>query len=245
MEIRGHGIMLWGEDGTVMTNGQDPGRLHHAGGDQCKEEFRPSPGSRIGWEERETTKQDRLSQSFFSAITAKQFSNHDGLSERYPGDATCLRNYLALVDRPVKALLRPERTEVLGNGHYRYRSRPFSVGPYSVAPTILLNAAYRERELSIQCLYRGSRSTPFGMSFDYAYGLEARLTAAGWGLEARGNVWLESAVLSHAWAQPVGRWVMAELQQRLERRFQAGLGRDLTAWIGDGRINFQLSEHML
>jgi hypothetical protein len=150
------------------------------------------------------------------------------------------QNYLALVDRPVRALLRSEATQQLAAGEYLYHSRPFRLGPWQVVPRIHLQARQRGQMLWIKCRASSQRCLETishkNSKLTYAYGLDVYLLAQGDGIEARGLLWLESVSLSLLWAQPLSGLIMIELNRRLQRRFQSGLQKDFARWLNDGRI---------
>lgn len=140
--------------------------------------------------------------------------------------------YLAMVDRPLTALLARERLLRRAPGCFVYQSQPFRLLGFELIPTLTLEAAWQAGELSI--LSRGSRIRGLGRWDQIlAFGLEARLRPAAGGLEGE-------AKLSLAAPKPLPRWGLsltgAALDQalgRIERRLHGGLRKDLLAWLCD------------
>lgn len=164
-----------------------------------------------------------------------------------PGvDLAAVALYLRQGDRPLRALLRVESTETLAPGELLYHSRPFSVGPWQVVPRIHLSWQQEVEGLFIQCRAPiadrgGAEKTGLSnaekmFELDYAYGLNVLLMPQAEALEACGALWIESALLSPGWAQPLVRLVMLQLQRRLEQRLERGLRRDFERWYLDDKI---------
>jgi hypothetical protein len=165
-----------------------------------------------------------------------------------PGvDLAAVALYLRQGDRPMRALLRVESIETLAPGELLYHSRPFSVGPWQVVPRIHLRWQQQVEGLFIQCrapVANGGEPGKTGLSkaekmheLDYAYGLNVLLIPQAEALEVRGALWIESALLSSSWAQPLVRLVMLQLQRRLEQRLERGLRRDFDRWYVDDKLS--------
>jgi len=154
-----------------------------------------------------------------------------------PGRQEVTGAYLGLIDRPVRSLLRAEGTEKLGEGDYLYRSRPYRIGPWQIAPVIHIHAWTAQGDLTI-CCQASSPEIPSNTSailnpVPYKYGLEASLRGLEVGVEVRGMLWLQSSLLSWAWSQALSQLVMAELERRLQQRLGRGLTRDFERWYRD------------
>ena len=141
--------------------------------------------------------------------------------------------YLALVDRPLTALLARERLQRVAPGHFTYRSNPYQVLHWQVVPTLNLQAGWEADQLEVQstsCRLVGMRDSKESLGIT----LEAVLTADDAVLSGWAEVGLQSRLVANPIARRVGTLVLETVLDRIERRVGRGLRRDLGAWLGQG-----------
>ncbi|MCX5956081.1 MAG: DUF1997 domain-containing protein [Cyanobacteria bacterium] len=150
-----------------------------------------------------------------------------------PASRERLQAYLALVDRPLTALLARERLQIVAPGQFTYRSNPYQILHWQVVPTLNLQAGWEADQLEVRstsCRLVGLRDSMESLGFT----LEAVLTAE----EKVLNGWAEVGLQSRLVASPIGRRVgtlaLERVLDRIERRVGRGLRRDLGAWLGQG-----------
>jgi hypothetical protein len=144
-----------------------------------------------------------------------------------------LQTYLALVDRPLKALLARERLKTVAPGHFTYQSNPYQVLHWQVVPTLNLQAGWEADQLvvrSTSCRLVGLRDSMESLGIT----LEAVLTAEEEHLSGWAEVGLKSRLVASPIGRRVGTLVLEAVLDRIERRVGRGLRRDLGAWLGEG-----------
>ncbi len=143
-----------------------------------------------------------------------------------------LRTYLALVDRPLKALLARERLRTMAPGHFTYRSNPYLVLHWQVVPTLNLEAGWDADQLEVRSSSCRLVGFPEGTE-SLGFSLKAVLSA---GDEALGG-WAEVGLRSRLVRSPIGRRVgtlaLEAVLDRIERRVGRGLRNDLRSWLGE------------
>ncbi len=141
-----------------------------------------------------------------------------------------LAEYLALVDRPVSALLARERLSQEGPGRFTYRSNPLRMLHLEVVPTLGLGARWGGDWLEVRstdCQLMGLGDWEPSLGFR----LEARLEPRDGALEGWAEVGLFSERGAIPGAGPVMRWALDHVLDRIERRVMAGLHKDTVAWL--------------
>ncbi|MEB3172060.1 MAG: DUF1997 domain-containing protein [Synechococcaceae cyanobacterium] len=153
-----------------------------------------------------------------------------------------LEAYLALVDRPLAALLARDRLERLGDGRYLYRSRPFRLLGLTLVPTLELEARWREPWLEVAS--GACRLVGLGRwEGSLAFGLAARLRAEPAGIagaEAAAGaspalvgeleVALKLAPAVPGWGRALAGRGLDQVVDRIERRLRRGLRQDALTW---------------
>jgi hypothetical protein len=141
--------------------------------------------------------------------------------------------YLALVDRPLSALLARERLKQLAPGHFTYQSNPHQVLHWQVVPTLDLQARWGGELLEVRstrCRLVGLRGGMESLGFS----LEAVLGAGEAGLGGWAEVGLHSRLVATPFGRRLGTLALEAVLDRVERRVGRGLRRDLGAWLGEG-----------
>ena len=153
-----------------------------------------------------------------------------------PFSDSAFSHYLRLVDRPVKAMLKKDRTEFLGNGIYLYRSREFRLLNWRIAPILQLKASSTEDGLALVSSHSSVIALNPRWSLPYGYGFEVVLKSCSSGIGAEGEIWIEASSLHQPWMQKLGRHALIALKARLENRFKQGLSKDASIWSRDVKI---------
>lgn len=138
--------------------------------------------------------------------------------------------YLALVDRPLHALLARERLEQLGSGRFCYRSRPLRLLHLDLHPSLMLTATWSAPALQIRsssCRLEGLGA--WGEQLGVA--LAAELAPAPAGLRGWAEVAVSSRLLGWPQARRLTELALEAVLERMERRVQRGLRQDLQAWL--------------
>jgi hypothetical protein len=148
-------------------------------------------------------------------------------------DQERLSSYLALVDRPLSALLARERLIQEGPGLFHYRSRPFRVLQLEFVPSLSLAASWRDGQLAIES--RGCQITglgPWGRSLGFR--LRAGLMAADRELRGWTDVGLNTGLVDHGAARQLAQVALEAVLDRIEARLGRGLRRDVVSWLASG-----------
>ncbi len=147
-----------------------------------------------------------------------------------------LAAYLSQVERPLAALLARDRLERLEEGRYRYRSRPFRLLGFELVPTLELRARWQAPRLevaSLDCrilgLGRWERSL--------AFALAASLTPEPRALEAGLQASLDTVGPLPGWGRQLAALALDQVVERIERRLQRGLRKDLLTWLLDPGVS--------
>jgi hypothetical protein len=151
-----------------------------------------------------------------------------------------LAAYLALVDRPVVALLARDRLQRLGGGRFVYRSRPFSLLRFALVPTLELQARWRDPWLEVESV--SCRLVGLGRwEESLAFALAARLTAGPGGEPAavvgEVQVSLRLAPAVPLWGRSLAGRALDQVVDRIERRLGRGLRKDLLTWVLDPGVS--------
>jgi len=144
-----------------------------------------------------------------------------------------LQAYLALVDRPLTALLARERLKTVAPGQFTYRSNPYQALHWQVVPTLNLQAGWEADQLKVRstsCRLVGLRDDMESIGIT----LEAVLTAEEAVLSGWAEVGLQSRLVANPIGRRVGTLVLETVLDRIERRVGRGLRRDLGAWLVQG-----------
>jgi len=140
--------------------------------------------------------------------------------------------YLALVDRPLIALLARERLNSIAPGVFTYQSNPYQILQWQVVPTLTLRADWSGEQLEVRstsCHLVGFRPGIESLGFS----LEAVLSAEETGLGGWAEVVLQSRLITNPIGRRIGTLVLDAALDRIERRVGRGLLADLGAWLGD------------
>jgi hypothetical protein len=143
--------------------------------------------------------------------------------------------YLALVDRPLAALLARERLTTVAPGEFTYRSNPHQVLQWEVVPTLTLRAGWDGEQLEVRSTSCRLVGVGFGMD-SLGFTLEAVLRAEETGLGGWAEVGLHSRLVSNPIGRKVGTLALEAVLDRIERRVGRGLRKDLGAWLGGGKF---------
>jgi hypothetical protein len=143
-----------------------------------------------------------------------------------------LAAYLALVDRPLTALLARERLHRESPGAFTYRSNPHRVLHHEVVPTLGLAAHWDANRLEVRstrCQLAGLGSWGESVGFTLAASLEpGEATLAGWA-----EVGIHSRMMTLGAVQGLVGLALESVLDRIERRLGRGLHKDALAWLGD------------
>ncbi|MCX5969531.1 MAG: DUF1997 domain-containing protein [Cyanobacteria bacterium] len=141
-----------------------------------------------------------------------------------------LAAYLALVDRPVAALLAHSRTQALGLGRFRYSSNPLRLLQYELVPTLELQACCQGaclHLLSVNC-----RIVGLGRWADVlTFGLVADLRPGSAVLNVLATVWVALPSTVPGWGKSLAARALEQVLDRMERRLRRGLAKDLLVWL--------------
>ena len=141
-----------------------------------------------------------------------------------------LASYLSQVDRPVSALMARERIRREDSGVFLYESRSHRILHLEVKPTLLLSAGWDGERLevrSLECRLVGLGEWQGAVTVS----LESSLTAG----EGTLLGWVQVSIVSRlAWlpgGRALARLVLEHVLDRLQRRLERGLHRDLLVWL--------------
>jgi hypothetical protein len=147
-----------------------------------------------------------------------------------------LATYLALPDRALLSLLARDRVERREPGRYLYRSRPVRLLGFELVPTLQLRSCWRESELEIVCedcqilgLGPWERALSFAMT--------ASLRPGPLGLEGELEVTLLTSPSLPGWGRALTGRGLDKVVDRIERRVQGGLRKDLLTWLLDAAVS--------
>ena len=143
-----------------------------------------------------------------------------------------MRSYLALVDRPLAALLARERLKAVAPGLFTYQSNPYQILHWQVVPSLNLQARWRDEQLEVQstsCRLVGFMDGMESLGFT----LEAVMEAEEAGLGGWAEVGLQSRLITGPIGRRLGSLALEAVLDRIERRVGRGLRRDLEAWLGE------------
>jgi len=143
--------------------------------------------------------------------------------------------YLAMVDRPLTALLARERLTTVAPGEFTYRSNPHQVLQWEVVPTLTLRAEWEGDQLEVRSTSCRLVGVGFGMD-SLGFTLEAVLRAEETGLAGWAEVGLHSRLVSNPIGRKAGTLALEAVLDRIERRVGRGLRKDLGAWLGGGKF---------
>jgi hypothetical protein len=147
-----------------------------------------------------------------------------------------LMAYLALVDRPLTALLAGDRLTAVTAGAFTYRSNPHQVLKWQVVPTITLQAGWEDDQLEVRS--SSCRLVGLGQGMDsLGFTLEAALRAGETGLGGWAEVGLQSRLVTSPIGRRVGTLALEAVLDRIERRVDRGLRKDLGNWLGEKAEN--------
>jgi len=141
--------------------------------------------------------------------------------------------YLALVDRPLTALLARERLTAVAPGEFTYRSNPHQVLQWQVVPTLTLRAEWEGDQLEVRSTSCGLVGLGFGMD-SLGFTLEAVLGAEETGLGGWAQVGIHSRLVNSPVGRRLGTLALEAVLDRIERRVGRGLRKDLGVWLGEG-----------
>jgi hypothetical protein len=143
--------------------------------------------------------------------------------------------YLALVDRPLTALLARERLTAMAPGEFTYRSNPHQVLQWQVVPTLTLRGVWEGEQLEVRSTSCRLVGLGFGMD-SIGFTLEAVLGAEERGLGGWAEVGLHSRLIGNSIGRKVGTLALEAVLDRVERRVERGLRNDLGAWLAGGKF---------
>jgi len=141
--------------------------------------------------------------------------------------------YLALVDRPLTALLARERLTAVAPGEFTYRSNPHQVLQWQVVPTLTLRAEWEGDQLEVRSTSCRLVGLGFGMD-SVGFTLEAVLGAEETGLGGWAQVRINSRLMKSPVGRRLGTLALEAVLDRIERRMGRGLRKDLGVWLGEG-----------
>jgi|GEM_PF-1545188 len=140
--------------------------------------------------------------------------------------------YLALVDRPLTALLARERLTAVAPWEFTYRSNPHQVLQWQVVPTLTLRAEWEGEQLVVRSTSCRLVGLGFGMD-SIGFTLVAVLGAEETGLGGWAEVGLQSGLVTGPIGRRLGTLALEAVLDRIERRVGRGLRKDLGAWLGE------------
>ena len=141
--------------------------------------------------------------------------------------------YLALVDRPLTALLARERLTAVAPGEFTYRSNPHQVLQWQVVPTLTLRAQWEGEQLEVRSTSCRLVGLGFGMD-SVGLTLEAVLGAEETGVGGWAQVGIHSRLVNSPVGRRLGTLALEAVLDRIERRMGRGLRKDLGVWLGEG-----------
>jgi hypothetical protein len=143
--------------------------------------------------------------------------------------------YLALVERPLTALLARERLTTVAPGAFTYRSNPHQALQWQVVPTLTLRAEWEGDQLEVRSTSCRLVGLGFGMD-SLGFTLVAVLRAEETGLGGWAEVGLHSRLVNSPIGRRLGTMALEAVLDRIERRVGRGLRNDLGAWLGGGKF---------
>jgi hypothetical protein len=176
--------------------------------------------------------------SFWTVMTASLWrSRRCLLSLEDPGaDRERLAAYLALVDRPMAALLARDRLEPLSPGRFLYRSRSSLFLGRELRPTLELQVSWDGERL--QMASRRCRIAGLGRWEEVVrLVLSAELWPGPSCLEGEAAISLELPQVLTSLARPLIVGALDLALERIELRLQRGLRRDLLVWLMDPGVS--------
>lgn len=156
--------------------------------------------------------------------------------EHEAATAERLAAYLAMVDRPVTALLSRDRLRRSSTGHFTYSSRPLRLLRFKLVPSLALRAFWGSGELEINvtdCRIEGLGRWERALDFD----LQAQLRPVAGGLEGKARVSLALPPALPSWSQSLAGTALEQVLDRIERRLNHGLRNDLLTWLLDPAVS--------
>jgi hypothetical protein len=156
--------------------------------------------------------------------------------EKGAAAAERLASYLALVDRPLAALLARDRLRRIRTGHFTYSSRPFRLLRFELVPSLALDGHWEEEELwirSADCRIEGLGRWERALAFD----LQAQLRPVADGLDGWARVSLALPPTLPGWSHPLAGIALEQVLERIERRLHRGLRKDLLTWLLDPAVS--------
>jgi hypothetical protein len=152
-----------------------------------------------------------------------------------PLDPRRLAAYLALVDRPVTALLARDRLRREGPGQFTYSSRPFRLLGFELLPSLQLCAAWQGGVLrlhSLNCRIKGLGAWENAVIFE----AKVWLWPAPQGLEGLAQVSLALPAALPRWSTSLAGTALEQVLDRIENRFGRGLRKDLIIWLSESGV---------
>jgi hypothetical protein len=143
-----------------------------------------------------------------------------------------LETYLAQVERPLAALLARERLNSVAPGDFIYQSNPYQILQWQVVPTLKLRAGWEVGQLEVRSTSCRLMGFPAGME-SLGFTLEAVLGAEEKSLGGWAEVGLHSRLITTRIGRHLGSRALEAVLDRIERRVNRGLRRDLGVWLGD------------
>lgn len=147
-----------------------------------------------------------------------------------------LAAYLALVDRPLAALLARDRLRKHSMGQFTYRSRPFRLLRFELVPSLALIGIWEQGELGIlsaDCRIEGLGRWERALDF----GLQAQLRPVADGLDGWARVSLALPTGLPGWSRSLAGTALEQVLDRIERRLHRGLHDDLSTWLLDPAVS--------
>jgi hypothetical protein len=141
--------------------------------------------------------------------------------------------YLALVERPLTALLARQRLKLVAPGQFSYQSNPYQILHWQIVPTLSLRASWGGEQLDVRSSSCRLVGLPDGME-SLGFSLEAVLGAEQEGLAGWAEVGLHSRLVTGPIGRRLGSLALEAVLDRIERRVGRGLRTDLEAWLGKG-----------
>ena len=138
--------------------------------------------------------------------------------------------YLALVERPLTALLARKRLKAVAPGEFSYQSNPYQVLHWQIVPTLTLQAGWGGGQLAVRSSRCRLVGLPAGME-SLGFSLEAVLEAEQGGLGGWAEVGLHSRLVTGPVGRRLGGLALEAVLDRIERRVGRGLRADLEAWL--------------
>jgi hypothetical protein len=141
-----------------------------------------------------------------------------------------LLGYLALVDRPLIAMLARERLKSVAPGQFTYQSNPYQILRWQVVPTLTLRASWEGEQLVVRSTSCRLVGFPAGME-SLGFTLEAVLGVEEESLDGWAEVGLHSPLVTSPVGSRFGALALEAVLDRIERRVARGLRSDLGVWL--------------